>query len=93
MTDDYPLAKAILIFKGTKDGFGPDKFHQLCDKKGATLTLVQSDDNQIFGGFTKVPWDSSNIWGESPWGADPDAFIFSATNKQKYKVTKSQEAI
>ena len=40
VTDDHPEAKATLIFKGTRDGFGAAKFHELCDNKGATLFVV-----------------------------------------------------
>ena len=30
---------AKLLFRGSRDGFGAAKFHQLCDNKGPTLTL------------------------------------------------------
>ena len=87
--DEHPAAKATLIFKGTRDGFGAPKFHQLCDNKGPTLTVVKSDQNEIFGGFTKASW------GSKPDGytEDASAFIYSVTMKQKCKVTKSADAI
>ena len=31
--------KSQLIYRGSRDGFGAAKFHQLCDNKGPTLTL------------------------------------------------------
>eukprot|EP01084_Bolivina_argentea_P162461 282728_1 len=31
-------------------------FHQKCDNKGATVTIMLSDDNQVFGGYCSISW-------------------------------------
>ncbi|CAF1304017.1 unnamed protein product [Rotaria magnacalcarata] len=38
-----------LIYKGSRDGFHADAFHSRCNNKGATITIIQSDQNYIFG--------------------------------------------
>ena len=47
-----------LIYRGSKDGFNADIFHQKCDDKGETLTIAKSSYNKIFGGYTDIPWMS-----------------------------------
>jgi hypothetical protein len=47
-----------LLWRGTRDGFGSDAFHERCDGHANTVTLVESDGGFIFGGFTPVPWES-----------------------------------
>ena len=39
-------------------------FHEGCDGKGPTVTIVKVGDN-IFGGFTDVPWESKFLRGQS----------------------------
>lgn len=60
-----------LIYRATKDGFTAVNFHAKCNDKGATLTIVKSKSNQIFGGYNPVSWTSSGSYGTE--GA---AFLF-----------------
>jgi hypothetical protein len=90
-----PNDKWSLLYRGTRDGFGSQDFHSKCDGKSNTLTLVKAQQSSyIFGGFTTVEWDSSSIWK-----SDPNAFLFSLTNKDnkplKMKIdsNKHQHAI
>jgi hypothetical protein len=69
--------KWTLLYRGTRDGFGVDDFHLKCDGRLNTLTLLKAHGSSyVFGGFTSTNWDSSN---DSK--SDPDAFLFSLTNK------------
>jgi len=43
-----------LIFTMSKNGNDSDDFHKYCDNKGPTLTLIKTEKNQIFGGFTPL---------------------------------------
>jgi len=47
-----------LLYKASRDGFGAIDFHKLCDSKGATLTLIESTEGCIFGGYSEVEWKS-----------------------------------
>ena len=54
-----------------------------CDGHAKTLTVIKSEHNQVFGGFTKQTWN-----GDNEWKKDPTAFIFSITKQTKFKVKK-----
>jgi hypothetical protein len=69
--------KWTLLYRGTRDGFGADDFHSKCDNHNNTLTIVKAHGTSyIFGGFTSINWESSGVWK-----SDPNAFLFSLTNK------------
>ncbi len=48
------------LFRASVNGWTASNFHQYCDNKGATLTIVKASSGRIFGGFTVNPWQSSN---------------------------------
>ena len=47
-----------LIFKATSNDFQIRTFHEQCDGKGSTITLIQTTPKYVFGGFTRIPWSS-----------------------------------
>mmetsp|Transcript_23722 Transcript_23722/g.20609 ORF Transcript_23722/g.20609 Transcript_23722/m.20609 type:complete len:297 (+) Transcript_23722:394-1284(+) len=50
--------KAELLYRGSSHGFGSSNFHQECDDKGPTLTVVRTKGNKaVFGGYTKISWN------------------------------------
>ena len=53
-----PVKKYELLFRGSRDGFGAAEFHKRCDNKGATVVLVKTTTNHVFGGFAHTPWTS-----------------------------------
>jgi hypothetical protein len=69
--------KWTLLYRGTRDGFDAANFHSKCDDHNNTLTILKAHGTSyIFGGFTTVTWESSH-----QFKADPNAFLFSLTNK------------
>jgi hypothetical protein len=71
--------KWSLLYRATKDGFGSGDFHSKCDGHSNTLTIFKAKESGfIFGGFASVSWESSN---NLKYKSDPNAFIFSLTNK------------
>jgi hypothetical protein len=71
--------KAELLFRKTRDGSTPKDFHNKCDNKGITLTIIETTKGYKFGGYAELPW---NMLSGSPY--DKSAFIFSFNNKKKY---------
>ncbi|TNV76722.1 hypothetical protein FGO68_gene2490 [Halteria grandinella] len=71
--------KLELLMRGSKDGFRATTFHERCDSKGPTLSVIKSESGRIFGGYTAVSWsivsDPRNDGKE-----DPLAFIFTFDN-------------
>ena len=66
-----------LLYRATEHGFSSSAFHQRCDSKGKTLTLIKADSTgYIFGGYTSTSWDSSGNYRP-----DKEAFVFSLVNK------------
>jgi hypothetical protein len=49
-----------LLMRGSLDGFRANRFHQLCDHKGPTLSIVESHLGFRGGGYTAMPWDKSH---------------------------------
>jgi hypothetical protein len=62
-----------LLYRGSRDGFRASHFHRLCDGCANTVTLILTATGCIFGGFTSVPWDSTNR--QRPDGK-PTSFLF-----------------
>ena len=71
--------KAELLYRLTRDGDLYQTFHNNCDNKGPTLTLINDDSGLKTGGYTPLSWDSN-----SKWKRDNNTFIFNITNKKKF---------
>ena len=72
--------KWSLLYRASRDGFEASNFHSSCDYKPNTLTIVKSENGNIFGGFTSIQWKSS---ATASFENDIKAFIFSLVNKEK----------
>jgi len=79
---------AELLYRLTRDGDDISTFHALCDNKGPTLALFQTDNENIVGIYTPLSWDST-----SGWKSDMDTFIFNLNKNQKYKKLKEYYSI
>lgn len=49
-----------LLYRGSDEGFSAQKFHEKCDNKGPTVTLVRTEKNNVFGGYASQSWTSDN---------------------------------
>ncbi|CAF0903167.1 unnamed protein product [Adineta steineri] len=72
-----------LIYKATRDGFTANAFHVRCDNEGPTMTIIQSNNNYIFGGYISISWASSGGFQD-----DLNAFLFTLTNPHNIPPTK-----
>jgi hypothetical protein len=69
--------KYELLLRGSRDGFTPKKFHELCDGKHNTVTFIKiKGTEEIIGGYNPIKWESSGAWGKTK-----ESFIFSFKNK------------
>ena len=68
-----------LIFRMTRDGSESGTFHNMCDHIKNTITLVMSEDGNIFGGFASIPWTS-----ELGYKKDEKAYLFSLAQQSMY---------
>ncbi|KAL9651468.1 hypothetical protein ABK040_001415 [Willaertia magna] len=72
-----------LIYQGSRDGFGAQDFHNLCDEKSPTITIIKSTSDHIFGGYTTSAWNENNGHNLSGYYSSPNAFLFSLNNPTK----------
>lgn len=72
-----------LIYKASRDGFSADTFHARCDDLRSTITIIQSNNGCLFGGYTSVSWAL-----EKAYGNDATAFLFTLTNPHNTPPTK-----
>jgi hypothetical protein len=81
--------KFELLFRATRDGLTNTAFHQRCDNKGATVTVVKNSAKFIYGGYTTVPWQSA----ESKYFPDCCSFLFRIRQEGHAEVTSMKYAV
>jgi hypothetical protein len=48
-----------LLLRGSRDGFTPKKFHELCDYILCTVTFIKiKESEEIVGGYNPLKWKS-----------------------------------
>jgi len=77
----YRDKNLVLLYRFTEHGASNDVFHALCDKKGPTVTIVEAN-GHVFGGFTRIPWDTPNTHYLGKTKRDDQAFLFSLSNRE-----------
>ncbi|GBB90996.1 hypothetical protein RclHR1_18090002 [Rhizophagus clarus] len=66
-----------LILRGSRDGFSPSKFHEICDNRFHTVSIIKvKDSDEILGGYNPTIWDSFSEYSDTE-----DSFIFSFKGK------------
>ncbi|KAF2069067.1 hypothetical protein CYY_009614 [Polysphondylium violaceum] len=87
-----PIYYVLLFTKGndtSKNEFPISSFHSECDDKGPTITVIETTDGDVFGGYNSQSWDSSGIsYYSIQWSGDDKCFIFTLVNKHGIKPTK-----
>ena len=72
-----------LIYRGTRDGMTSKVFHNKCDNKGESITLIKNEKGNIFGGYASIPWTSNDNYYSAP-----ESFIFTLSNIYNTEPTK-----
>ncbi|GBC47930.2 hypothetical protein GLOIN_2v1762239 [Rhizophagus irregularis DAOM 181602=DAOM 197198] len=66
-----------LLLRGSRDGFKPKEFHELCDHKNNTVTFLKiKGTEEIVGGYNPLTWDSVSGWIQTQY-----SFLFSFKSK------------
>jgi hypothetical protein len=68
-----------LMLRGTRDGFIPKKFHEICDNQSRTVLIIKvKDSKEILGGYNPIEWKScKSVLDNDLFGITKDSFIFS----------------
>ena len=59
------------LFRASDHKYSAAKFHDFCDDKGGTITIIKSNWGNIFGGYTSKSWTSYGGYYK-----DENAFLF-----------------
>lgn len=81
-----------LLYKASQDGDNKEVFHKNCDFHLPTLVLIEDENGNKFGGYTEALWNTEKEDGVF-YKSDVTAFLFSITNKIKFKVSNTEKAI
>ncbi|KAL7542399.1 hypothetical protein ACHAWF_007171, partial [Thalassiosira exigua] len=83
-----------LLYRSSRDGLSGANFHSKCDDRGCTLTVVETTDGFVLGGYSNAPWTSGN----SGWKVADKAFLFvlsgnDVTHPRKMKLRDADHAV
>ena len=68
--------KLKLIYKASINGYSAKDFHFNCDNISNTLTIIESKNGTIFGGFTQAKWSSCGKGALHGFQKDDSSFLF-----------------
>jgi hypothetical protein len=92
--EEFRMKQWLLLWRGSRDGFGAAEFHYRCDGHANTLTLILDTKGNIFGGFTPVEWESrmpiSQHNTRNCWKSDSSlkSFLFTLNNPSNTEAMK-----
>ena len=72
-----------LLYKATTNGWNARTFHNLCDNKGATITIATLQDGRYIGAYSPISWGKVN----GQYINNNKAFLFD--NDNKYTTSES----
>ena len=81
--NSFNIIKLNLIFRASTDGDNNKAFHKYCDNISPTVSIIQTKNNFIFGGYTDHIWDN-----KSGCVKTNNTFMFSLNKNKIYKGKK-----
>jgi hypothetical protein len=78
--EEFRTKRWVLLWRGSRDGFTAREFHRLCNGHANTLTLILDTDENVFGGFTPVKWESPIPYGHCKGDDSLRSFLFTLRN-------------
>ncbi|RHZ69984.1 hypothetical protein Glove_276g76 [Diversispora epigaea] len=73
--------KFELVLRGTKDGFAPQTFWNICHGHARTVVVAKvKGTDEILGGYNPLTWDNTCNGELNKWMKTNDSFIFSLKN-------------
>ena len=85
-TTDQLANNLSFLFRASEHNFSCHKFHEFCDGKGPTITIVRSTSKHLFGGYASISWNS-NGGGSSA----PGSFLFSLDKQTMHTIYRNEK--
>ena len=85
--------KYSLLYRASRDGDTTQAFHNMCDNKGPTITLILTTEGWIFGGYSDIPWNTESYSFEWEYKESKEVFLFSINLQKKYPIKNPNYAI
>jgi len=82
------LMIGVRLFETSDNCNTAKAFHAQCDGQGATLTVVETKDGKIFGGFSPVSWAS-----EGEYVKAEDTWLFKLNPYEKFDCVDKRHAV
>ena len=60
LKEDESHGELRLLYRSSRDGRDDSIFHTKCDNMGSTLTIIETTDGLVIGGYTNTAWASRN---------------------------------
>ena len=93
LEEDDSNGEFNLLYRSSRDGRSDSTFHSKCDNKGSTLTIVETTNGLILGGYSNTSWLSPS---NARYVEANKAFLFnlsSTPQKMKLKDTNANSAV
>eukprot|EP01084_Bolivina_argentea_P082630 149593_1 len=62
-----------LLYRASEHEYLASKYHELCDQKSSTITIIHNEHNHVFGGYFAIAWEKQPAF---KCKRDPDAILF-----------------
>jgi hypothetical protein len=85
--DEFHGKRFVLLWRGSRNGFGARDFHGRCDGHANTLTLILETVGNVFGGFAPLQWESDSS-GEDKYDHSLKSFLFTLKNPHNIPARK-----
>ena len=76
LKEDESHGELRLLYRSSRDGRDDSIFHSKCDNMGCTLTIIETTDGYVFGGYSNTAWTDI---GE--WAVANKAFLFALSGR------------
>ena len=77
-----------LLFRGSEHGFSSDKFHEICDGKGPTVSIIHNNHGHVFGGYASKSWKQQDFG----YVSDTNTFLWVIRpNVKKFALRQGRE--
>lgn len=75
------------IYRASDHQFKSSKFHEICDKRGPTLVVIQAKDSKrVFGGYASESWCA-----DKGYHSAPGSFLFQLDFKTKHTIYQNPD--